>query len=157
MMPRLTLSLLCLLLVLPTGCAAQAPTQTQHVELDERAFELELALTGPQRYQGLSGREHIEPQGGMLFVFPDDQVKVQQFVMRDCPVPIDIIFLDPGGRITAMHEMKVEPEGPPWVRYSSRYPAQFAIELAGGTLDDLQLRLGQRVELPRRELVERAK
>ena len=101
----------------------------------------------------LGGREFIEPDGGMIFVFP--RARVLQFVMRDCLVPIDIIFLDPAGRVIATHQMAVEEprrENESEIayesrlnRYSSRYTAQFAIELAGGTLDSLAVQTGQRV------------
>jgi len=125
------------------------------VEIGGRTFELELALTLQQRYQGLSDRAHVPADGGMLFVFPDDRVRVQRFVMRRCLVPIDIIYLDPGGRIVAMHEMEVEPYDTPedeLPRYSSRYPAQFAIELAGGALRELGLSEGERIDLPAERL-----
>ncbi|MFP3422318.1 DUF192 domain-containing protein, partial [Bacillus sp. SIMBA_161] len=85
----------------------------------------------------------------MLFVFPD--ARVRRFVMRKCLVPIDIVFLDAAGRIVAMHEMAVEPYDTPeseLKRYSSRYPAQFAIELRGGWLERLELETGEKVALP---------
>lgn len=135
-----------------------APTGTQAVELEGRTFHLELALDSQARHQGLSDRESIAADGGMLFVFPD--VGVRSFVMRRCLVPIDIIFLGPSGRIVAMHEMQVEPYDTPedeLRRYSSRWPAQFAIELAGGTLDQLGLEEGQIVELPLDDLKRRAR
>jgi len=138
------------------GCAERSTiTAPLPVEIGERTFELELALTPGERYQGLSDREHIPADGGMLFVFPDDRVRVQRFVMRQCLVPIDIIFLDPGQRIVAMHEMQVEPYDTPegqLTPYASRYPAQYAIELAGGTLRELGLSEGERIDLPAERL-----
>ena len=127
------------------------------LQIDGRHFRLELAADPDSRYQGLSGRANIPDDQGMLFVFP--HARKRQFVMRDCLVPIDIIFLDPAGRVLAMHEMQVEPKGTPESqlrRYGSRYPAQFAIELAGGTLDELELTQGQKIHLPRDRLVELA-
>ena len=94
----------------------------------------------------------------MLFVFPE--AARRQFVMRKCLVPIDIIFLDANGRIVKMHEMPVVPYDTPdstLVRYSSKYPAQFAIELAGGQLRQLSLSEGEKVELPLKSLKERAR
>ena len=132
---------------------------TQRVTLADDKFDLELAMTPGARQRGLSGRERIDAEGGMLFVFPDDQVRVQGFWMKDCLVDIDIIFLDRDGRITAMHHMPVEPPDErdvPRRTYSSRRPAQFAIELRGGTLEGLELKVGQRIDFPRRALVERA-
>jgi uncharacterized membrane protein (UPF0127 family) len=80
--------------------------------------------------------------------------------MRRCLVPIDLIFLDANGRVDSMHQMPVEddPFKPDHelTRYPSRGGAQFAIELAGGTLDGLDLRLGQRVQLPLEALKARA-
>ena len=153
--------LVLLLAALLAGCGAQ-PTatgkDTQAVTIDGRRFDLELALTPPARYQGLSGREQIPPEGGMLFVFP--QARERHFVMRDCLVPIDLIFLDPNGRVVRMHQMEVEPPDTPEAaleRYHSRYPAQFAIELKGGTLDELTLHRGDQLDLPRKVLKDRAR
>ena len=149
-----------LLLAGLAGCGAgesRTGPDTQRVTIAGRAFELELALTPAARYKGLSGRERIDARGGMLFVFPEEGRR--QFVMRDCLVPIDLIFLDAGGRIVRMHEMKVEPADTPrseLTRYSSRYPAQAAIELKGGTLDQLNLSAGEKIDLPLAELKRRA-
>jgi uncharacterized membrane protein (UPF0127 family) len=151
--PRLVI----LAVALALGACAERATVTGPlpVAIGGRTFALELALTPQQRYQGLSDRAHIPDDGGMLFVFPDDQVRVQRFVMRRCLVPIDIIYLDPGQRIVAMHAMQVEPYDTPEGRltpYSSRYPAQFVIELAGGTLAELDLSEGERIALPAERL-----
>jgi uncharacterized protein len=156
------------------GCDEKADDDPdyQRVRLDGRTFRLEIADTYDKRVKGLSERTEIPETGGMLFVFPRDQVRVQGFVMRDCPIPIDIIFLDPSGRIVAMHEMKPEaPRGPDegkpgepnqkyedrLKRYSSRYPAQFAIEIKGGTLPRLKLKEGDKVDLPLESLKARAR
>lgn len=143
----------------PSG---NANTNVESVKIDGKVFHLELALDGETRFKGLSDREFIEPDGGMLFVFP--RPSDQRFVMRDCPIDIDIIFLDPSGRITAMHHMPAEaprdPETEPetgvpstdkyeqrLTRYPSRYPAQFVIELAGGMLENLDLSEGDLIDL----------
>jgi len=93
----------------------------------------------------------------MLFVFAHPRKLA--FVMRRCLVPIDIIFLDAGGRVVQTHAMAVEPyDTPEWnlKRYSSRYAAQFAIELRGGTLEKLKVKVGDKIDLPLKELKQRA-
>jgi uncharacterized protein len=143
------------------------------VRLDGRMYRLEIADTPDKRIQGLSGRTEIPANGGMIFIFPRRDVRVQSFVMRDCLVDIDIIYLDPSGRVVAMHEMKVEPprgpgEGQPGdltnrayedrlTKYSSRFPAQFAIEIRGGSLPTMKLREGDKVDLPLEALKARAR
>jgi len=133
------------------ACAPHAPTvATQRVSIGGHRFELELAIDGRTRYQGLSDRESIDPQGGMLFVFPE-ALKLE-FVMRRCFVPIDLIFLDTNGYVIRMHRMNVErnPLGPDGelTKYGSADPAHFAIELDGGTLDKLDLKIADRIDLP---------
>ncbi len=163
-----------LIAVLMTACGQQSSSAASNVEsvkIEDEWFHLELALDPKTRFQGLSGRTHIEEDGGMLFVFP--RASQQAFVMRDCPVPIDIIFLDAAGRIVAMHQMKVEeprredepdtgnPVTDPYeqrlVRYPSRFPAQFVIELTGGTLDRFGLKEGDLIKLDTDGLKARAK
>jgi len=136
------------LLLAGCGSSSLVPEVTR-VTIADRTFILELALDDSSRHQGLSDRASIAPDGGMLFAFP--QARKLSFVMRRCLVPIDIIFLDASSRIVAMHEMAIEPYDTPesaLKRYPSHYPAQFVIELAGGTLKTLDLKLGQQIDLP---------
>lgn len=129
--------------------AAPASRETVAVPMGDRTFELELALTQDQRYQGLSDRASILEDGGMLFVFPDPAHRT--FVMRRCLVPIDLIYLDADRQVLNTHQMAVEPYGrPDWLLtdYDSDGPAQYAIELRGGTLDELDLSPGDRVAVP---------
>jgi uncharacterized protein len=152
----------------------------EKVTIGGRTFQLEPVFDDEHRFKGLSGRTEIAPDGGMLFVFKEP--KVQEFVMRDCPIPIDIIYLDAAGRITAMHKMVPEPPraedekaltlpsrtAPEWSgtnekyekrlkKYSSRFASQFVIELKGNTLDELSLKEGDKVELDRARLKKLAK
>ncbi len=168
--------ILATLTLAPLGCSKEPQgsesANIESVKISGEWFQLELALDNETRFKGLSGRDHIEPDGGMLFVFP--RATSQKFVMRDCLVDIDIIFLDPAGRITAMHHMPIEPPRDPETeplndrglnqdyedrlpKYPSRYAAQFVIELAGGTLERLNLSEGDLIELDRDGLKARAK
>ncbi len=146
------------------GCDDSAGASTARVKIGDRNFTLELALDDATRFKGLSGRTHIEEDGGMLFVFPPSQVRVQGFVMRDCPIPIDIIYLDGAGRVLTMHQMTPEPprgpdEGTPGEstpnmkynarlkQYSSRFPATFVIEIKGGLIPGLNVKEGDKVQI----------
>lgn len=141
--------------LLAGGCDDETGADVAAVDIGGKRFYLELALDNATRVKGLSGRTFIEEDGGMLFVFP--RPANQNFVMRDCPIPIDIIFLDATGRIVAMHQMTPEeprrPDESPdaYERrlklYPSRFAAQYAIELRGGMLDSLKLSDGQKIEL----------
>jgi len=138
-----------------TGKTGPAGPRTVAVLIGEDLFHLELAVTPEALDRGLMDRPEIAPDRGMLFIFPDQDVRT--FWMKRTLVDLDIIFLDAEGRVTAMHEMRAEPPRGPgeseWAyyrrlpRYSSRTPAKFAIELKGGTLGILGLVVGDRVFL----------
>ena len=151
--------LACLLLLLgAAGCQGSATsTQTMRVEIAGEVFELELALTPAAQYQGLSDREFIAEDGGMLFVFPYE--KERTFVMRDCLVPIDILFLGGRGQVLSAYAMQVEPPGRNDLQlkpYRSEGKSAVVIELKGGTLERLGVGAGDHVDLPIQELKRRA-
>lgn len=137
----------------------------EEVQISGKTFKLERADTNDSRVRGLSGRTEIKPDGGMLFVFAD--AARRNFVMRDCPIGIDIIFLDPTGRVVATHKMKPEEPRRPGESdetyerrlrlYPSGYGAQFAIELKADTLDQLKLRNGDQIKLDLERLKRNAK
>lgn len=125
------------------------------VKIGPKTFELEIVADPATRELGLGGRKEMAPDHGMLFSFPDS--KLRRFVMRDCYIDIDIIFLDSAGRITAMHTMPIEElkrdDETQYAyevrlkKYSSKFNAQYAIELIGGMIDTLDLQEGQQIQL----------
>jgi uncharacterized protein len=133
--------------------------KTERLVIGGQTFDLEVVADPASRAQGLMHRDSIDEHGGMLFIFPDNEVKVQSFWMKNCLVDIDIIYLDPHGRVTATHRMQAQPpQGPEepeaayearmqQTRYPSGYPAQFAIELRSGWLDQLNLKVEDRIDL----------
>ena len=153
--------IVCLAPFLFSGCDDKAKAGVESVKLGGKWYHLEVAADDATRIHGLSDRTEIAPDGGMIFLFP--RAIPLQFVMRDCPIPIDIIFVDSSDRIVAMHQMKVEeprrPDEPKTadpeedkyenrlVRYPSRFAAQFVIEIKGGTLPSLGLKEGDRLSL----------
>lgn len=136
---------------------------TSTVKIGGKLFTLEVVADGDKRFKGLSGRTEIPESGGMIFVFPD--VDQRYFVMRDCPIAIDIIFLDAAMKITATHAMTPETQRSEkekildprtgtnqeyedrLKKYHSRFPAQYVIELKGGTLAGMNLKEGQKLEI----------
>lgn len=148
---------------------AAAPTppaaETVWVEIGSGLFELELALDPATRYRGLGQRLSVPEDGGMLFVFPES--RSLSFVMRDCPIPLDVAFLDASGRIVAIHEMRPEPPRAPGESrrayerrlpgYSSGGPARFVIETAGGRLREVGARVGGRAVFDAEGLARRAR
>ena len=146
--------LLCMLVVGLESCTAPTPKNVT-VSLAGKQFLLELVLDDKNRARGMMGRSEIAPIGGMLFIFQDAEER--SFWMKNCVIDIDLIFLDSRGTITALHEMTIEPpketSESDWAydqrlsHYWSYGPARFAIEIASGSIDELQLRVNDRIDL----------
>ena len=160
--PAIAAAATLLAMVLCVSCGARtagdAP-RTEKVTIEGETFNLELAIDDASRSKGLGGRTAIPDAGGMLFVFPDAQVR--RFWMLDCTIDIDIMFLDPLGIVTAVHRMTADPQRPGESReayearlrmYSSLARSQFAIELKAGSIDRLGVKTGDKIELDRRRL-----
>jgi hypothetical protein len=136
---------------------------TTDVRIGGERFTLEVARDPATLFRGLGGRTHIDPHGGMLFVLHSPRATA--FVMRDCPIQIDVAFLDGEGRVIAIHEMQPEPPrradesaGAYESRlrpYPSGLPSLYAIETAGGRLRALGLRGGDKIEINREALLAR--
>ena len=142
----------------PRAPRATAPTTSASRSTSVvRAFYAELAVDFATQVRGLSGRPEIDPEGGMLFAYPEAKPLI--FVMRDCLAPIDIAFLDADARVVAIHSMAVEAPRQPWESpsdyqgrlqpYASGAPAQYAFESAGGRLAELGVRVGDRARFDR--------
>lgn len=136
---------------------------TTAVTVEGTRLTVEVARTPGEQFRGLGGRTWIDPNGGMLFPFATPRATA--FVMRDCPIPIDVAFLDADGRVVAIHEMKPEPPRRPGesaaaydarlAQHPSGAPVWFALETAGGRLRALGLDVGDRVEIDRKGLAVR--
>ena len=148
-----------------TGCdRLRGNPDVVTVQIGGERFSLAVANDDAARIQGLKGVTEIEPSGGMIFIFPTSQVR--SFWMADCVVDIDVIFLDPQGRVTAVHTMRAEPpqadESRPVYEqrlrhYSSVYPAQFAVELRSETLGRLGVEVDTKIPLDLPRLKARAR
>lgn len=127
-------------------------------------FDVGLALDPTSRRRGLGGREALPPDAGMLFAVPAPRPLAT--VMRDCPFPLDVAFLDASGRVVALYTMQPEPPRRPdeteaeyearLPRYPSRHPVQFVLETAAGRLRAAGLRVGAKLPLDLGPIARRA-
>lgn len=104
------------------------------VQINDQKYSLEISRTDIERAKGLSNRKALAANSGMLFVFSDKST--QTFWMKDTLIPLQIIFLD-HCKIVDMQQMPVE-QNPhkPAVTYTSKKPADMAIELNSNSLPD---------------------
>ncbi len=118
----------------------------------EGKFDVEIASDFDSRRTGLGGRAEFKAGTGMLFIHP--ATSVYSYWMKDVPFPIDMVYIDYGGKIAALQRMKPQPrlEGEDPLKYelrlkqySSNHPVNFALELPAGSIETLGLTLGRKV------------
>lgn len=71
----------------------------------ETRFGIELADTPQERSRGLMFRESMPRGAGMLFVY--EQPQRASFWMKNTLIPLDMIFVDATGTVTAIHHRAV--------------------------------------------------
>jgi uncharacterized membrane protein (UPF0127 family) len=145
---RPLLAVLLLLVAAPVTLAQEMqhfPTGELTIESATGAhkFTIEIATTPAQMEQGLMFRRNLAPDAGMLFVF--GAPSPASMWMKNTLIPVDMLFIDPQGRIIIIAERRV-PES--LETSGAAAPARAVLELNGGTASRLGIRPGDRVLSP---------
>lgn len=104
-------------------------------------FSIEIAKTSYEQQTGLMYRKSMKKNQGMLFVYPDEQARYG-FYMKNTYIPLDLIYIDSDNKIVDFNE-QAEPlnETP----LPSNAPAKYVLEVNAGTVQNLDLELGDLV------------
>ena len=109
----------------------------------EHRFMVEIADDEAERQRGLMHREPLADDRGMLFQFPD--VAERGFWMRNTPSSLDIIYIDPNGRIVSIVR-NAAPNSDQVL--PSNGPASGVLELRAGRAAQIGAQPGDRVRHP---------
>ena len=124
-----------------SGCHSAPPPSTFLLQINGHSFHVELAHTPQLRRQGLTGRQHLRHDHGMLFVLPAPATMTMW--MKGCKIPLDVLFFDSNKRLINSHAMAVPYPTQPddtLPTYSSDKPANYALELPAGTTSRLRIK-----------------
>ncbi len=133
--------ILCVSLALPAFACNKALPAVE-ISVKGNALFVEIAATPSARTCGLSQRDSLPEDSGMLFVFPTS--RNASFWMKDTRIPLSIAFLDDAGRIVGIQKMiplNIEK------RYRSNQPVRYALEVNQGWFNQNGISVGDRIEL----------
>lgn len=119
------------------------PTTYNIIRIGEHEIEVEIANTEQARELGLSRRESMGSNFGMLFVF--DELGFHGIWMKDMNFSIDIVWLDVNMKVTDIKRL-VNPDTYPQVFYPTE-EAKFVLELVGGESERLNIDTGSSLNL----------
>lgn len=124
--------------------AKQAQPELPLLELRVGGVPLtvEVASTNQQRYMGLSFRESLATDRGMLFAYPEERALT--FTMRNTKIPLSIAFISKDLVVNEIHLMNVGPDQ----LFHSRSRAQYALEVNQGWFKQHGIKPGDTIKMP---------
>lgn len=112
-----------------SGCVQEdaKPAHPQACFPDGSCVSLEVVATSGERARGLMYRESLNPDAGMLFVFP--QEAKHAFWMKNTRIPLDIIWLKKDGTVVDVAENVLPCKSDPCRNYIPKEKAEYVIEV----------------------------
>lgn len=109
-------------------------------------IRIEIADNDSTRTRGMMQRASFPSDAGMLFIFPNEEVR--SFWMANTPLSLDIMFVTADGEIIdiAKYTKPVSPEN-----VTSRAPATYVVETKAGFSDTWGISETDRIEWQRHE------
>ena len=104
---------------------------------------LEMAKTSAEKEQGLMNRDSLCADCGMIFVF--DKAELLSFWMKNTKIPLDIVFIDEGGKIVQIHQNTTPFQTSP--TYGTTKPAKYVIETNAFYIEKNSLNIGDILNL----------
>ena len=104
-------------------------------------MNVEVATTIDERACGLSHREYLAADHGMLFVYDDE--RTLSFWMKDTKIPLSIAFLNSEREMLEIQQMIPNQTAQ---RYTSAHPARYALEVNQGWFASRGIDVGTRLD-----------
>ena len=141
-----------LVLTFASGCAlAASGPQTglpvEAITIDTKAgphtFKVEVAADDESREIGLMFRKTMAPDAGMLFLY--DRSQPVAMWMENTYIPLDMLFIAADGHIVNIRQRAVPHSQE---NIGSAGPVKAVLELNGGTVSRLDIKVGDKVAGP---------
>lgn len=152
-MKRIIAWIFCLTLI-SAGCAQQKNTTQspdgRTVTIKNQQLSVEVVDTAEKMELGLSYRDSMPQQSGMLFDFRNQTSKRPGFWMKGMRFPIDIIWIKDGQIIAIDHEVPAPRATTAEGDLPLYYPPtniDYVLEVNGGWSDEKQIAVGNEVRL----------
>jgi len=105
-----------------------------------KTIDIEIAEDEYETQTGLMYRTNLETNHGMLFIFPD--VQMRSFYMKNTKIPLDIIYIDENKTIVSFQK-NAKPMDE--TSLPSDAPAKYVLEINGGLSDEWKLAVGDKI------------
>lgn len=124
------------------------PAKTTEVKINGTTINVEVADTNDKRSRGLSGRDGLEENSGMLFVYPAKDS--YRYWMKGMKFSIDFIWID-GNRVVEVYENAQPPAAnqsdSDLAIYTPKVPLDKILEVKAGFVRSHNIKVGDSVEV----------
>jgi len=115
---------------------------SNRISIDGVVLNIDLATTPAEQQQGLSGRDSMAPDHGMLFIFQSEDY--WSFWMFEMKFPLDMIWFN-SGRQAVFFERNLPPCGPTVCQvFTPPGKAMYVLEVNAGFIAAHQISLGDK-------------
>ena len=115
------------------------------IKIDNTMIRSQLADNSAKRFKGLSGRESLEKDMGMLFIF--DGYGKFPFVMRNMKFSIDIIWIRDNFVVDISKNLALPVLGAPLIEYAPLADINRVLEVGAGFTDSNNVKIGDTFQI----------
>lgn len=122
------------------------PSFGKTANINGHSFNLLIANDDKSRQEGLSNRNSLDKNTGMLFIFPNKGI--YSFWMKNTKIPLDMIWIDDNKIVYIVKN------APPQAGKTGNLPiytpsskANYVLEINGGQVDTYKIKNGDKVTL----------
>ena len=122
---------------------------SKEVIIGDNKITVEIADTENTRFKGLSGKDKIDENTGMLFVF-DGSAAIRTFWMKDMKFPLDFIWINDNKIIQIDKGIQIPQANTPDANlptYTSKEPVNYVLEVNAGYTDKNNIKVGDSVQI----------
>lgn len=119
------------------------PANSIKIKIANTNYNIEIAKTTAQKMKGLSGRESLCQNCGMIFIFGFETNL--PFWMKDTIIPLDMIWINKNGKVVDIQTV-TEINNSTKI-YQNQTPAQYVLELNANDCQKIGLKVGDTIDL----------
>ncbi len=125
----------------------QAPVVKQ-LQINDSKLNVEIADTQEKRGKGLSGRESLASDSGMLFIFPE--ASRHSFWMKGLTFPLDFVWIRGDRVVSVLQNVPIPSAGQPDSSlpiYEPSIDIDKVLEINAGVIARLNIKVGDRIKI----------
>lgn len=115
--------------------------EQKNLQIGEKIVKVDISDSDCKRTLGLSNREMLEKDSGMLFIFPE--IGNYGFWMKDMNFSIDILWIDEKFNVVGI-ERRVSSSTYPEI-FGKKYLAKYVLELSSGFSEKNNIEVGNKI------------